>query len=300
MSNGRFLSVRYWGTRGSIPTPGDTTVRYGGNTSCVEVLAGGARIILDAGTGIRPLGEHIRKGADPKEACIFLTHFHWDHVQGFPFFAPAYDPEFDLRIFGPVQRGVGLETLIKKQMGPISFPIPYESLTAKITFHPLNSGVWAEGEVQVHAMRVRHTCFTVGYRVEAFGRSVVFVPDNELEGGEYPLPPTWDGEFLEFVSGADLLIHDATYTTQEYVAKEGWGHSTFQQALELAERAGVSALHFFHHSPRRSDKELEAIVQKKRDAVAARGLRFGVDAAAENMEFHLAQGGSFPGVATPD
>ena len=115
MSEGRFLSVRYWGTRGSIPTPGDTTVRYGGNTSCVEIRAGDARIILDAGTGIRPLGNRLSRGAGPKRASIFLTHFHWDHVQGFPFFIPAYDPEFHLRILGPLQQDVGLEDLIRRQ-----------------------------------------------------------------------------------------------------------------------------------------------------------------------------------------
>jgi phosphoribosyl 1,2-cyclic phosphodiesterase len=252
----------------------------------VEVVAGSRRIILDAGTGIRPLGEALRRCPDTNEAWIFLTHFHWDHVQGFPFFKPAYDPEFDLRIFGPTQDGADLETLIRKQMGPISFPIPFEALAADLTFHPLSSGSWAEDEVQVHVLRVRHTCFTVGYRVEAFGRSVVFVPDNELKGGEYPVDPGWEEEFLAFVSGADLLIHDSTYTTAEYPEKEGWGHSTFRQSLELAERAGVSALHFFHHSPHRSDDDLDAIVRELRDDVASRGLSLEVAAAAENTGAH--------------
>jgi phosphoribosyl 1,2-cyclic phosphodiesterase len=253
----------------------------------VEVLAGGLRIILDAGTGIRPLGERLRKSPDEKRASIFLTHFHWDHIQGFPFFTPAYDPEFQLRIFGPTQDGVDLETLIRKQMGPISFPIPFESLVADLAFHPLNSGSWSEDGVRVHALRVRHTCFTVGYRVEAGGRSVVFVPDNELEGGKYPVPPGWEDEFLAFVSGADLLIHDSTYTTREYAEKEGWGHSTYQQSLALAERAGVSALHFFHHSPHRSDDELDAIVQEARADLARRGSSLEVGAAAENGDVHL-------------
>lgn len=299
MSEERFLSVRYWGTRGSIPTPGDATVRYGGNTSCVEIHAGDARIILDAGSGIRPLGEDLCRRPGPKRACIFLTHFHWDHVQGFPFFAPAYDPEFNLRIFGPVQEGIGLEALIRRQMGPISFPIPYESLAANITYHPLNAGSWAEDQIRVRALRVRHTCFTVGYRVEAFGRSVVFIPDNELVGGEYALTPGWEGEFLTFVSGADLLIHDTTYTTREYATKAGWGHSTFDQTMELAERANASVLHFFHHSPHRSDDELEEIVQRKKADAQGRGLRFEVEAAAENTELHLSQRVSPADQATP-
>jgi phosphoribosyl 1,2-cyclic phosphodiesterase len=300
LSEEKVFSVRYWGTRGSIPTPGGTTVRYGGNTSCVEIRADNVRIVLDAGTGIRPLGEWLRGSADPKRASIFLTHFHWDHVQGFPFFTPAYDPEFKLRIFGPTQDGLDLETLIRKQMGPISFPIPFESLTADLAFHPMNGGSWAGGEVQVHALRVRHTCFTVGYRVEAFGRSVVFVPDNELKGGNYPVGTGWEEAFLAFVSGADLLIHDSTYTDQEYSAKEGWGHSTFRQSMDLAERAGVSTLHFFHHSPHRSDDELDVIVKEMKDEVAASGLGLEVEAAAENRDFHLGKEASSWHQTTPD
>ena len=136
--------------------------------------------------------------------------------------------------------------------------------------------------------------------MEAGGRSIVFVPDNELKGGEYPVSSGWEEEFLAFVSGADLLIHDATFTTQEYVKAEGWGHSTFQQTLDLAERAGVSTLHFFHHSPRRSDDELEAIVRKMGEDVAARGSSLEVDAAAENTDFHLSTEAPSTDRATPD
>jgi phosphoribosyl 1,2-cyclic phosphodiesterase len=291
LSQEKVLTVRYWGTRGSIPTPGRATVRYGGNTSCVEVLAGDTRIILDAGTGIRPLGENLQRNPDLRQTSIFLTHFHWDHVQGFPFFAPAYDPDFRLRIFGPTQDGVGLEELVRKQMGPISFPLPYESLGGNITFHPFNEGTRTEGQVTVHALRVRHACFTLGYRVEAFDRSVVFVPDNELKGAGFDVPSDWEDAFLSFVSGADLLVHDSTFTTREYDQKRGWGHSTFRQSGELAERAGVSALHFFHHSPGRSDDELEAIVRKHEEELAARGSKMRVGAAAEDREVRLGNEG---------
>lgn len=281
MDTGRSLSVQCWGTRGSLPSPGPSTVRYGGNTSCVEIKAGDCRIILDAGTGIRALGEKLRSETTSKRASVFLTHFHWDHIHGFPFFSPAYDPDFDLRIVGPAQEGMDMESLLRGQMGPMYFPIPYDALSANISFEHLNEGCWEHDGVQMTSIRVRHTSFTVGYRVNAFGHSVVFIPDNELIGGDYPIPPGWRDALLEFVSGADLLLHDAMFTTEEYSAREGWGHSTFSQALELAERGGVKALHFFHHAPGRSDEELDRIVQRFREDIRERGSALDLNAAAE-------------------
>ena len=273
--------MRCWGTRGSVPSPGPSTVRYGGNTSCVEVEAGDCRIILDAGTGIRSLGEKLRSEGRTKRATIFLTHSHWDHIQGFPFFAPAYDPDFELRIVGAAQEELDLESLLRKQMGPAHFPIPYDALSADISFQHLNEGSWEHDGIRMRSMRVRHTSVTVGYRVDAFGSSVVFIPDNELIGGNYYTPPDWMEDLVEFVSGADLLLHDAMYTDEEYALKEGWGHSTFSQSLELAERARVKELHFFHHAPGRSDGELDDIVRHFREEVAARRLDLEVQAASE-------------------
>ncbi len=281
MDKRRSLSVRFWGTRGSIPSPGNSTTRYGGNTSCVEVEAGDCRIILDAGTGIRLLGEKLNAESATKRASIFLSHFHWDHIHGFPFFAPAYNPEFELRIIGPTQEGMDMESLLRGQMESVYFPIPYDALSANITFHHLNEGSWEHDGVRLRSMRMRHTSFTVGYRVEAFGRKVVFIPDNELVGGSYSTPPGWMDQLVEFVAGADLLLHDAMFTTEEYPAREGWGHSTFTQALELAERARVKRLYFFHHAPGRSDQELDRIVQHFREEVGNRGSDLDVRAAAE-------------------
>jgi len=277
------VAVRCWGTRGSIPSPGPATAGYGGNTTCVEVQAGKSRIIFDAGTGIRLLGEKLMaEGA--KSACIFLTHFHWDHIQGFPFFAPVYNPEFNLRIVGPEQDGMDVESLFAGQMGSVYFPIPYEALSANLAFDHLNEGVWEQDGIRMRAMRMRHPSYTVGYRVEAYGRSVVFVPDNELVGGPFPTPSGWREKLEQFAEGADVLIHDAMFTDEEYHKKEGWGHSTFSQTLELAERAGVKQLFFFHHAPERSDAELNLILDRFRKEVGERGLDLGVHAAIEGKQ----------------
>lgn len=281
------LSVHCWGTRGSIPSPGPTTAGYGGNTSCVEIQSGDRRIILDAGTGIRNLGEKLNTDRSITQATIFLTHFHWDHIQGFPFFAPAYNPEFDLTIIGPEQKGVPIESLLMSQMSSAYFPIPYEALSADLTFHHQNDGAWQDGGIQVTAMRMRHTSHTVGYRVEAPGSTVVFIPDNELLGGAHPAEPGWMEKLLEFVSGADLLLHDAMFTEDEYRSREGWGHSTFGQALDLASRALVKEIRFFHHAPGRSDGELDEILATIRQGAAEDGLDLAIHAAAEGDRIHL-------------
>ncbi len=277
------VSVRCWGTRGSIPSPGPSTAGYGGNTTCVEVQAGEARIIFDAGTGIRLLGDKLT-GEGASRACIFLTHFHWDHIQGFPFFNPVYNPEFDLKIVAPEQEGMDVETLFAGQMGPVYFPIPYEALSANLTFDHLNEGIWEEGPILMRSMRMRHPSFTVGYRVEAFGKSVVFIPDNELVGGPFPTPPGWRKRLEEFVAGADIMFHDAMFTEAEYPRKEGWGHSTFKQTLELAAETGVRQVFFFHHAPQRSDAELNIILDEFRTDAAERGLDLGVHAAFEGKK----------------
>jgi phosphoribosyl 1,2-cyclic phosphodiesterase len=264
-------------------------VRFGGNTSCVEILTEDSRIILDAGTGIRLLGDRLEPG---RRTSLFLTHFHWDHIQGLPFFAPMYDPDFDLRIVGPEQDGSGADTLLAGQMGPNYFPLPYERFRASLSFQNLREGFWEDAGIRVRAFRVRHPSFTVGYRIEAKGRAVAFIPDNELRGGPWSVPATWADDMEAFVADTDLLIHDSMFTDEEYVRKEGWGHSTFTQTLELAERAGVKKACFFHHAPFRSDEALSAILLDLRREVEERGSTLGVEAASEGTEavFHGREG----------
>ena len=279
--------ARCWGTRGSIPSPGRDTVRYGGNTTCFEVSHGGHRLIFDAGSGIRPLGaDLVDKG--PDTIHIFLTHFHWDHIQGFPFFAPLYDPEDTIHVVGPKQREIDVENLFAGQMGPVYFPVPFSVVAAAVEFHHLNTGAYEVGEAVLDVIRVKHPSFVLGYRIRVGGRTVCFVPDNELDGAGYDVGEEWAQRIRDFVGDADLLIHDAMYTELEYREREGWGHSTFEQAVRLAEEGGVKRLLLFHHEPTRGDGELDVIVSRLRDDALARGSSLEIDAAAEGVTIALA------------
>lgn len=278
------LTMRFWGTRGSIPSPGPATAGYGGNTPCVEIEAGGSRVIMDAGSGIRPLGMHLVDVGAPLDTAIFLTHFHWDHIQGFPFFAPMYRPDAKLHVIGPAQENLDVRSLFAGQMGPIYFPVPFEAVSAQMAFDHLNEGAWAGSGFSVSAMRVRHPSFAVGYRLHTAGRSVCYIPDNELIGGPYDLGRGWRERVVRFCADADLLVHDAMFTEDEYPSREGWGHSTFRQTLDLAAEAGVKRLLFFHHAPERTDEALSEIVDRMRDEAAARGISLPMDAAAEGTE----------------
>jgi phosphoribosyl 1,2-cyclic phosphodiesterase len=283
---GAGVSVRCWGTRGSIPSPGPTTVRYGGNTTCFEVRHKGQRLIFDAGSGIRPLGtDLVEKG--PNSIHIFLTHFHWDHIQGFPFFAPLYDPEDTIKVVGPKQRDIDVQNLFAGQMGPIYFPVPFSVVAAAMEFEHLNGGGYEIDDTHLEVMRVKHPSFVIGYRVKVGGRTICFIPDNEMEGTGYDVGEAWDRRIKDFVADADLLIHDSMYTDDEYRARAGWGHSTFEQAVRLAEDGGVRRLLLFHHDPTRSDQELDGIVSRLRDQALARGSGLEIEAAAEGHDIRL-------------
>lgn len=276
--------VRLWGTRGSVPTPGPGTVRYGGNTTCVEVVMGGERLVLDAGTGLRLLGEDLEKEGASGQAQILLTHFHWDHIQGLPFFSPAYGEGFDLQIHGPRQEGTSIRGLLGNLFHPSHFPFSPEEFPADITLSEVDEGSWPLGGLEVKAMRVRHQSNTLGYRIESEDRSIVFIPDNELEGGPFPTPAGWREALVDFVKGADVLLHDAMFTAREAPRYRGWGHSTYEETLELAMEAEVRRLAFFHHAPIRVDDELDELVERYAGVAASRGADLIVGAAVEGGE----------------
>ena len=275
------VCVRFWGTRGSIPSPGPRTVIYGGNTACVEVSHAGRRWILDAGTGIRKLGSALVREAESTPVTILLTHFHWDHIQGLPFFSPLYKGEFEIRIVGPRQRGSGIEGLLARQMGPVHFPLDFGEITAELALEDVEGGEVSTPGIRVECMRVRHASLTLGYRLELGGRTICYVPDNELVGGQYEADPGFRGRLLGFVEGADMLIHDAMFTDAEYPAVEGWGHSTYRQTLELALEADVRRVAFFHHAPERSDSDLWEIVARLKRELEEAGRLLQVTAARE-------------------
>lgn len=279
------LHLRFWGTRGSVPTPGARTVRYGGNTPCVEVRTGtGWLVILDAGTGIRELGRSLMSTAPPDgiAADIFLTHAHWDHIQGMPFFAPIFEQGNHFTIWGSDSLQTSVDRVIRDQMSPVVFPVAFDKLDARIDFREIAEERHAGNGYEVAAIRVQHPGGALGYRftdAAAPGSSFVYISDNELGAGD----AAWRARLVEFVRGAKVLVHDATYTAAEYEEHRGWGHSTCDEAVALALEAGVGELVLFHHKPERADDEVDAATDACRELIARQGAGLRVTAAAEGM-----------------
>ena len=284
------LTLRFWGTRGSIPSPGASTVRYGGNTPCVEVrTADGWLIILDAGTGIRELGRSLveRARGEPVEGDIFLTHAHWDHIQGIPFFAPLFSKGNHFTIWGARSLETSIDRVVRDQMSPTVFPVTFEELEARIDFRSLGDAPTAGNGYSVSAMPVRHPGGALAYRFtdgRNDGRALVYVSDNELSPvAAYDDPPAWRERFVAFAHGAAVLVHDSMYTPEEYGSYVGWGHSTTLDAVELALEAQVERLVLFHHRPERTDDEVDRCLQACRSLAASRGSALEIIAAAEGM-----------------
>ncbi len=277
------LQVRFWGVRGSIPTPGPDTVGVGGNTACVEVCGGGSRVVLDAGTGLRGLGNALVGAGEHRDVTVLLSHVHWDHVMGLPFFAPIYMPGVQLTVAsGPAGRQP-LRELLRRQMSAPMFPVDLGAVGARVTCRDLADGQrFSVGALAIEMARLNHPDPVYAYRVSYGGRSVVFATDTE----HYACV---DPRLARLARGADLLIYDAQYTPEEYAgeagpSRVGWGHSTFAAGAELARAAGAGTLALFHHDPGRSDAAVSAIVERARglfpDTIAAReGLVVALDGA---------------------
>jgi phosphoribosyl 1,2-cyclic phosphodiesterase len=290
-------TVTFWGTRGSIPTPGAHTARYGGNTPCVAVEAtGGGRgngqlVILDAGTGIRALGrELVERQNGAVQAEILLSHAHWDHIQGLPHFKPFFAPGNAVRIWGSRQGTTSLEAILRQQMDPAVFPVPLDALSAQLTVQQVDQGDFSVGPFRVRSIKLRHPGTTLGYRLTPGpgGAAMAYLTDNELgPGGHYHTPPSWRKELVAFLAGVELLIHDAMYTPEELEEHRGWGHSTFEEAVALAGEAGVKRLVLFHHEPEHGDEAIDALVAAARRQARAKGMPAEVVAAQEGMTLTL-------------
>lgn len=285
-------SLRFWGTRGSIPTPGPKTARYGGNTACVSVSGPDGRlVILDAGSGLRPLGHELMAGpARAISADILLSHTHWDHIQGLPFFKPLSGPGNTFCIYGANQQGVALEEILRRQMDPMVFPVPLRALAAAIRVTEISEGDVELADFVVRAFRLRHPGTTLGYRLApaSGGRDIAYLTDNELgDGAGYPVTPNWRARLIEFLRGTDTLIHDAMYSEQIINARCGWGHSTPRQAVTLAHEAGCRRLIMFHHEPEHDDDAIDRLLTDTRKFAAETASGLEVEAAAEGMEVTL-------------
>jgi phosphoribosyl 1,2-cyclic phosphodiesterase len=256
------VRVRFWGTRGSIATPGPSTVRYGGNTSCVEVVSSrGTTVVLDCGTGARLLGQ-----SDPRRSgALLVGHTHWDHIQGIPFFAPLFTPGTRWDVYGPRGLDRTLGQTLAGQMQYAYFPVAVEQLAAEVDFHDLVEGSFEVEDVVVTAQYLHHPALTLGYRLEADGAVLVYACDHEpfdpdlAAGGDLTISPQ-DTRHLQLLEGADLVVHDAQYLPEEYAAKRGWGHSTYRYAVDAARQAGAAAVALTHHDPLRDDVALDRLL----------------------------------------
>jgi phosphoribosyl 1,2-cyclic phosphodiesterase len=297
------MKIRFWGTRGSIPSPGPRTVRYGGNCSCVEVRTpGGDLFIIDAGTGIRELGLSLM-GEQPVVAHIMLSHTHWDHISGFPFFPPAFVPTNTLTIYAARNIDKRLEDVMAGQMEYTYFPVTLGDLPAELSYRELLEETFSIGSARITTHYLNHTSICMGYRIEAGGRSVVYVSDHEpyglaLFGTDPPaerigrglrdgVVHVGDRRLIEWVRGADLVIQDTQYTPEEYPKKIGWGHGSADYVTDVAIMAGVRRLALYHHDPLHDDDTVDQIVEYCRGRVAEAGASLEVFAAAEGQEVVL-------------
>jgi len=285
------MQVRFWGVRGSIPAPGPRTAVYGGNTPCVELTIAGETFIIDAGTGIRELGFDLmrRAAGGPIKGRLFIGHTHWDHIQGFPFFTPLFLPTTKFQIYGMHGTSQSFQDVMAGQMHPTYFPLQLKDLGSKPDFHEMNGPLQA-GPVRVTYHFLNHPGITVGYRFEHEGKAVSYISDHEPYGALNPKGQFSEKEDLaiaKFVAGSDLLICEAQYTPDEYKMKRGWGHSTFADILDLAQKAEVKRMALFHHDPLHDDAKLDARLVDSLALISSRKLAIECFAAKEGQIVEL-------------
>lgn len=259
------MRITIWGCRGSLATPGPDTVRYGGNTSCVEVRPSDGRlVILDAGTGIRELGVSIGE-EPPGRIDLLLSHLHIDHLEGLPFFPPMWDPGVELHVWGPSSPVTSLQERVATYLSPPLFPVHLSEVPAEVVFHDAPASPWGLGPAVVGAQPISHPGPTLGYRIEEEGRVLAYLTDHEPALGMdlRSVGPEWISGFA-LAFGADVLLHDCQYSQEEYERKIGWGHSSTEHAAAFGELTEVGRMLLFHHDPMHSDSELESMLARVR------------------------------------
>jgi phosphoribosyl 1,2-cyclic phosphodiesterase len=295
--------IKFWGTRGSIAVPSPDTLLYGGNTTCVELRADGEIIVLDAGSGIRPLGIALDREfqARPIRLSLLITHAHWDHIQGFPFFKPAYDSKNEIRIFGFDGAGATFREIMTEPMRSPFFPITMRELSARMDINKLTEMKFSLGQLDIHAAFVNHPGVCAGYRIFSSAGSVAFVPDHEpyefflhaFRGNRLSsarakqIAAEEQSGLVRFLHGSDILILDAQYTDREYKNYIGWGHSSVSSAVSLALEAEIQTLVLFHHDPHHDDETVDAMLESARELVAKSGRPLEIVAAQEGSEILL-------------
>lgn len=296
--------LRFWGVRGSYAAPFESHLGVGGNTSCVELRAGDSLIVCDAGTGIIPLGEHLIATESPRDLLVLMTHYHWDHICGLPFFVPAFRRDWRVRFFGPGRDALEIERSIAAQMKAPYFPVETETWQADIAYLEPQSAGLRHGPFLVRHGGVHHPGVTYGYRIEIAGQTVVYVSDNEFMFLDRSLATAGHlsaedraifrsviseerNAELSLIRDADILIHDAQYTEEAYVAKRGWGHSCYIDTVNAAIDAGVKTLYLFHHDPGNDDRVVEEMLARSRALIAERASGLHCDIAREGLVIPL-------------
>ncbi len=298
------MEITFWGTRGSIPTPGKTTVKYGGNTPCVELRFDNQKfIILDAGTGIRNLGEKIIGSGSSINTCLLISHPHWDHIQGFPFFKPAFISGNEITIVCAEFDGISLSQMISDQMNKVYFPVQLNELKANIKFKSVQEEEFDVQGVNVTTLFLNHPLFAIGYRITYRNKSVTYISDNEpfdryvaqtiknvhkeivKKYLEYKDEP--NQRLFDFVMGTDILIYDSTYTPEEYINRVGWGHSHYLFSLKVAAEGKVKNLVLFHHDPSHDDPKIDEIHSKCLKEINNRNYQFSCVPAYEGFTMYI-------------
>jgi phosphoribosyl 1,2-cyclic phosphodiesterase len=278
------VQVRLWGTRGSLASPGPDTVRYGGNTACVEVRTDRALLILDAGTGIRDLGASLR--TFDGRIDLLLTHLHLDHLQGIGFFAPMFRRDQEVHVWGPPSTNEDLRQRLGRYLSPPLFPVRLRDLESQVTLHDVPHEPFEIGDATIRGDSIIHPGPTLGYRISVGSRSVAYLPDHEpaLGAPTFPIDPGWtSGHGL--AAGVDVLIHDAQYTPAEFARKSTWGHCTVEFAVRVAHQAGAKRLALFHHDPLRDDDALDELAREAKELASCLGVE--VMVASEGLTVSL-------------
>jgi len=286
------MYLKFWGTRGSIPVPGKETTKYGGNTSCIEIRTDNLLLIIDAGSGIRELGNALLKEFKRESITghIFLSHTHWDHIQGLPFFIPAYIPNNKFTLYGPHETELGMENVIKRQMERDFFPVPFSEMKSSINFIELEKSLMV-GEAEIEHYVVNHPGVTYAYRITLNGKVIVYTADNEprfkkvVNNDEViDILTEIDDGLVEFARDADVVIGDSQYTPEEYKnSRAGWGHSSYLDTINLAIKGNAKQLVLFHHDPTHPDDFVDKIISSARNILEERKSNIICEGAREGM-----------------
>jgi phosphoribosyl 1,2-cyclic phosphodiesterase len=289
--------VKFWGVRGSIPTPGPSTIRYGGNTPCVELRYNADQFfILDAGSGIREFGQWLLKSGKPVKSHVFISHMHWDHIQGIPFFTPAYIPGNEFTFYGAQEAGKDLSAILADQMNIINFPIEFKDMGSKLNFVALNENTFSVDTIEIETIYLNHPGFALGYKFKVKDTTIIYISDNE----PYPVQPPSPGNLenpdqmvliednnqrlVNYIKKADIFIHDAQYTPKEYKTKYQWGHSPYDYTVNIALQAQVETLVLFHHDPAHDDDFIDTILESAKRISWQHGSNMNILAAQEGMQ----------------